>query len=156
MQSLDLQRFQAKPGESLPELLRKYSDKLRFRTNKKQAQIARDAWLDESYVSRLISGERAKPQPRRADLTRGVRPGASRSRTGRSTDGGGLQTAGSPGEHSIANRPEDWPNRPSPSWPCRKAPVGPGAFFIVRGAVGGGDESRRTRPTYCLIKLRRS
>ena len=61
MQSLDLQRFQAKPGESLPELLRKYSDRLRFRMNKKQAQIARDAWLDESYVSRLISGERANP-----------------------------------------------------------------------------------------------
>jgi transcriptional regulator with XRE-family HTH domain len=61
MQSLDLQRFEAKPGESLPELLRKFNDQLRFRKNKRQAQIARDAWLDESYVSRLISGERANP-----------------------------------------------------------------------------------------------
>ena len=61
MQSLDLKRFQAMPGDALAELLRKYSDRLRFRMNKKQAQIARDAWLDESYVSRLISGERANP-----------------------------------------------------------------------------------------------
>ena len=61
MQSLDLKRFEARPGESLPELLRKFNDKLRFRKNKRQAQIARDAWLDESYVSRLISGERANP-----------------------------------------------------------------------------------------------
>ena len=43
MQSLDLKRFEAKPGESLPELLRKFNDKLRFRKNKRQAQIARDA-----------------------------------------------------------------------------------------------------------------
>ena len=28
---------------------------------KSQAQIARDAWLDESYVSRLLSGERVNP-----------------------------------------------------------------------------------------------
>lgn len=61
MQSLDLKRFEVRPGESLPELLRKFSDKLRFRKSKKQAQIARDCWLDESYVSRLISGERANP-----------------------------------------------------------------------------------------------
>jgi transcriptional regulator with XRE-family HTH domain len=61
MQSLDLKRFEVRPGESLPELLQKFSDKLRFRKGKKQAQIARDAWLDESYVSRLITGERANP-----------------------------------------------------------------------------------------------
>ncbi len=61
MQSLDLKRFEVKPGESLSDLLRKFSDKLRFRKGKKQAEIARDAWLDESYVSRLISGERANP-----------------------------------------------------------------------------------------------
>jgi len=28
---------------------------------KSQAEIARDAWLDESYVSRLLSGERTNP-----------------------------------------------------------------------------------------------
>jgi len=28
---------------------------------KTQAQISRDAWLDESYVSRLFSGERTNP-----------------------------------------------------------------------------------------------
>ncbi len=48
MQSLDLKRVEAKPGESLPELLRKFNDKLRFRKNKRQAQISRDAWLDQS------------------------------------------------------------------------------------------------------------
>ena len=61
VQTLVLQRFQSKPGDALAELLRKYADRQRFRTNKRQAQIARDAWLDESYVSRLISGERANP-----------------------------------------------------------------------------------------------
>jgi transcriptional regulator with XRE-family HTH domain len=61
MQSLDLKRFEAKPGEGLSDLLRKFNDKVRFRKNKRQAQIARDAWLDESYVSRLISGERVNP-----------------------------------------------------------------------------------------------
>jgi hypothetical protein len=35
MQSLDLKRFEAKPGESLPELLRKFNDKLHFRKNKR-------------------------------------------------------------------------------------------------------------------------
>ncbi|MCC6236792.1 MAG: helix-turn-helix domain-containing protein [Dehalococcoidia bacterium] len=33
----------------------------RERCNKSQAEIARDAWLDESYVSRLFSGERTRP-----------------------------------------------------------------------------------------------
>ena len=33
----------------------------REKLNKSQAQIARDAWLDESYVSRLFSGERDRP-----------------------------------------------------------------------------------------------
>lgn len=41
----------------LTELLQAYREKL----NKPQAQIARDAWLDESYVSRLFSGERTNP-----------------------------------------------------------------------------------------------
>jgi len=61
MTTLDLARFQPVRGESLSELLRKYADRLRFRKSKTQAQIARDAWLDESYVSRLLSGERANP-----------------------------------------------------------------------------------------------
>ena len=61
MTSLDLARFQPVAGESLSCLLRKFSDRLRFRKSKNQAQIARDAWLDESYVSRLLSGERDHP-----------------------------------------------------------------------------------------------
>ena len=32
-----------------------------LRRGKNQAQVARDAWLDESYVSRLLSGERSNP-----------------------------------------------------------------------------------------------
>ena len=42
-------------------MLRKYFEKVRFRENKRQAAISRDAWLDASYVSRLISGERSHP-----------------------------------------------------------------------------------------------
>lgn len=61
MKSLDLKRFQPVAGDSLTDLLRKYSDRLRFRQQKRQADIARDCWLDESYVSRLISGERVNP-----------------------------------------------------------------------------------------------
>ncbi len=34
---------------------------LRLRKGKRQADIARDAWLDESYVPRLASGERTNP-----------------------------------------------------------------------------------------------
>jgi transcriptional regulator with XRE-family HTH domain len=33
----------------------------RSKVSKSQAQIARDSWLDESYVSRLFSGERTNP-----------------------------------------------------------------------------------------------
>ena len=33
----------------------------REKTNKSQADIARDSWLNESYVSRLFSGERTNP-----------------------------------------------------------------------------------------------
>jgi transcriptional regulator with XRE-family HTH domain len=54
-------RLQRVPGESLGELLRKYADRVRRQKGKTQAQIARDAWLDESYVSRLLSGERDNP-----------------------------------------------------------------------------------------------
>jgi transcriptional regulator with XRE-family HTH domain len=34
---------------------------IREKTSKSQADIARDSWLNESYVSRLFSGERANP-----------------------------------------------------------------------------------------------
>ncbi len=34
---------------------------IREKTNKSQADIARDSWLNESYVSRLFSGERTNP-----------------------------------------------------------------------------------------------
>ena len=44
-------------GCPLPEVLRQH----RAGVNKSQAEIARDAWLDESYVSRLFSGERTNP-----------------------------------------------------------------------------------------------
>lgn len=33
----------------------------RQKTNKSQADIARDCWLSESYISRLFSGERTDP-----------------------------------------------------------------------------------------------
>ncbi len=54
-------RFQPAEGDSLSDMIRKYSERVRFRKNKRQAAISRDAWLDESYVSRLISGERSNP-----------------------------------------------------------------------------------------------
>jgi hypothetical protein len=54
-------RFHPTHGETLSDMLRRYSEKVRFRKNKRQAAISRDAWLDESYVSRLISGERSHP-----------------------------------------------------------------------------------------------
>jgi hypothetical protein len=54
-------RFHPTHGETLSDMLRRYSEKVRFRKNKRQAAISRDAWVDESYVSRLISGERVHP-----------------------------------------------------------------------------------------------
>lgn len=50
-------RSRAAPARSLTGLLGQY----RGRLAKSQAAIARDAWLDESYVSRLFSGERSNP-----------------------------------------------------------------------------------------------
>ncbi|MEX2246947.1 MAG: helix-turn-helix transcriptional regulator [Dehalococcoidia bacterium] len=44
-------------GSPLTEVLRRHRDG----ATKSQAEIARDAWLDESYVSRLLSGERTSP-----------------------------------------------------------------------------------------------
>jgi transcriptional regulator with XRE-family HTH domain len=53
-------RAQSIAGESLTALLQKYGDRAKLR-GKRQSQISRDAWLDESYVSRLLSGERDNP-----------------------------------------------------------------------------------------------
>lgn len=50
-------RSRAVPPASLSGVLGRY----RKRLDKSQAAIARDAWLDESYVSRLFSGERFHP-----------------------------------------------------------------------------------------------
>ena len=51
------------PVEGLPLtiLLGKYSERVRRKKGKTQAQIARDAWLADSYVSRLLSGDRSNP-----------------------------------------------------------------------------------------------
>ena len=48
-----------RPGgqSSLTEILRR----IRARVGKSQADISRDSWLDESYISRLFSGERQNP-----------------------------------------------------------------------------------------------
>jgi hypothetical protein len=44
-------------GTPLTQLLRRH----RARLNKSLADMARDCWLDESYISRLFSGERTNP-----------------------------------------------------------------------------------------------
>ena len=44
-------------GPPLTQLLRRH----RARLNKSLADMARDCWLDESYISRLFSGERTNP-----------------------------------------------------------------------------------------------
>ncbi|MGE3795153.1 MAG: helix-turn-helix domain-containing protein [Dehalococcoidia bacterium] len=44
-------------GTPLTEALHRFRSQLK----KSQADISRDAWLDESYVSRLFSGERTNP-----------------------------------------------------------------------------------------------
>src|SRR4030042_57971 len=60
MRTLDPVRVQGERGEPLVALLQKFGERVRQK-GKTQAQIARDAWLDESYVSRLLSGERDNP-----------------------------------------------------------------------------------------------
>lgn len=60
MRTLDPTRLQTVVNERLTALLKKYADRV-LRRGKHQAQVARDAWLDESYVSRLLSGERSNP-----------------------------------------------------------------------------------------------
>ena len=60
MRTLDPTRLQTIVNERLTALLKKYAERV-LRRGKHQAQVARDAWLDESYVSRLLSGERSNP-----------------------------------------------------------------------------------------------
>ena len=52
-----LRNWRPGPISTLTVLLREY----RSHAQKSQADISRDAWLDESYVSRLFSGERQNP-----------------------------------------------------------------------------------------------
>ena len=61
MTTLDPVRIQPVAGESLTALLQQYATRVMRAKEKSQAQISRDAWLDESYVSRLLSGERGNP-----------------------------------------------------------------------------------------------
>jgi hypothetical protein len=61
MQNHTPDRFYPTHGETLSDIIRKYSERARLRKNKRQATVSRDSWLDESYVSRLISGERSHP-----------------------------------------------------------------------------------------------
>jgi transcriptional regulator with XRE-family HTH domain len=42
-------------------LLAVYGERVRRLKGKTQAQIARDSWLADSYVSRLLSGDRLNP-----------------------------------------------------------------------------------------------
>ena len=60
MRTLAPTRLQTVVNERLTALLKGYAERV-LRRGKQQAQVARDAWLDESYVSRLLSGERSNP-----------------------------------------------------------------------------------------------
>jgi len=59
--TLDPVCVQPVAGESLTALLQRYASRAMRAKSKTQAQIARDSWLDVSYVSRLLSGERQNP-----------------------------------------------------------------------------------------------
>jgi hypothetical protein len=50
-------RIADEPAHPLTILLQKYDQ----RTPKTQAQMSRDCWLDETYISRLLRGERRHP-----------------------------------------------------------------------------------------------
>src|SRR5438445_114530 len=50
-------RQQMDPVHPLTAVLQRYSQ----RVSKTQAQMSRDCWLDETYVSRLLRGERTHP-----------------------------------------------------------------------------------------------
>ncbi len=58
MQQSDPARVQPLRATALNDMLWKYFEKVRFGRDKRQAAISQDAWLDESYVSRLISCQR--------------------------------------------------------------------------------------------------
>ena len=85
------------------------ADRRRRLKGKTQAQISRDAWLDESYVSRLFS----ESAPIRAatlwfflelgawSLSMAMYSAGGRG-SGRTADGGGLQAADPSGKHSVA------------------------------------------------------
>ncbi len=60
MRTLGPTRLQRVADGSLTALLQRYGDRAKLR-GKRQSQIARDAWIDDSYVSRLLSGERESP-----------------------------------------------------------------------------------------------
>ena len=60
MRTFEPTRLQTVVNERLTVLLRQYAQRV-LRHGKNQAQVAHDAWLDESYVSRLLSGERSNP-----------------------------------------------------------------------------------------------
>ena len=47
-------------GKDLTALLKKYGERVQKR-GKTMSHIARDSWLDESYVRRLLNGERSNP-----------------------------------------------------------------------------------------------
>src|SRR3972149_1363850 len=61
MTTLGPTRVEAVQGESLAVPLRRFLDRVKRDKTKSQAHIARDSWLDESYLSRLLSGERDNP-----------------------------------------------------------------------------------------------
>ena len=96
MRTLDPTRLQTVVNERLTALLKKYAERV-LRRGKHQAQIARDAWLDESYVSRLLSGERSDPS-REAIILLGGGPGAGGRGSRRASAGGRLQAASPSGE----------------------------------------------------------
>jgi transcriptional regulator with XRE-family HTH domain len=60
MRTLDPTRVQRVANGTLTVLLQRYGDRAKLR-GKRQSQISRDAWIDDSYVSRLLSGERESP-----------------------------------------------------------------------------------------------
>ena len=60
MRTLTPARLQTVANERLTVLLRRHAQRV-LRRGKNQAQMAHDAGLDESYVSRLLSGERSNP-----------------------------------------------------------------------------------------------
>lgn len=53
--------YQPAIGETLNDLIYQYFERVRRRKHKRQAAVSRDSWLDESYICRLISGERSHP-----------------------------------------------------------------------------------------------